>query len=69
MCLVSAEDVDKLLRSSDGHEVTLWCMGCKAKQKGKRVRAVNDVDSNDSSSKSEHPAKRVKKEITVRRNA
>ena len=37
VCLVSLddmEDVNKLLCSTDGHEVTLWCMGCTTKQKG-----------------------------------
>ena len=68
VCLVSVddmEDVNKLLRSTDGHEVTLWCMGCTTKttkQKGKRTWVVSDMDSaNDSSSKSERPAKKSKK--------
>ena len=64
VCLVSAddmEDVNKLLRSSDGHKVTLWCMGCKTKQKRKWVQTISDVDSNDSSSESERPAKKFKK--------
>ena len=54
------EDVNKLLRS-DGHEVTLWCMGCTTKQKGKRMHATSDVDLNDSSSENERPAKKSKK--------
>ena len=36
VCLVGVndmEDVNKLLRSTDGHEVTLWCMGCTTKTK------------------------------------
>ena len=41
--------------------VTLWCMGCKAKQKRKCVRAVSDMDSNSLSSESERPAKKSKK--------
>lgn len=64
VCLVSVndmEDVNKLLRSTDGHEVTLWCMGCTTKQKGKRTHATSDVDSNDSSSVNERPAKKSKK--------
>ena len=62
VCLVSVddmEDVNKLFRSTDGHEVTLWCMGCTKKQKGKR--AISDMDSNDTSSESERPAKKSKK--------
>ena len=58
-CLVSVddmEDVNELLHSTDGHEVTLCFMGCTTKQKGKRMRAISDVDSNDSSSDSERPA-------------
>ena len=50
--------MNKLLRSTNGHEVTLWCMGCTTKQKGK---CTHDVDSNDSSSENEHPAKKSKK--------
>ena len=71
VCLVSVddmEDVNKLFRSTDGHEVTLWCMGCTKKQKGKR--AISDVDSNDTSSESERPAKKSrKKKVTTCRKA
>ena len=56
---------DKLLRSTDGHEVTLWCMGCTTKttkQKGKRTRVVSDMNSaNDFSSENERPAEKSKK--------
>lgn len=64
VCLVSVndmEDVNKLLRSTDGHEVTLWCMGCTLEQKGNCTHATSDVDSNDSSSENECPAKKSKK--------
>ena len=53
VCLVSVngmKDVNKLLRSSDGHEVILWCMGCTMKKEVKRTHATSDVDLNDSSS-------------------
>lgn len=64
VCLVSAddmEDVNELLSLNDGHEVTLWCMGCKTKRNEKCVRAINDVDSNNLRSETERPAKKSKK--------
>ena len=61
VCLLNADDmndVKKLFRSSDGHNVTLWCMGCSRKRKGK-CAIVLDPDGTDS--ECEYPAKRPKK--------